>query len=681
MQKKHLHLQLTVLLLLLFGGCASDSKSPDNPYLSGNDRLIVELTGNKIPIAQWGDMTVGILYDAGQDELSTSCSWVDGLTVGLWEKRTGGVSQPGSGPLLGRRTTRSLTVSNDQEQSRLSVYALPYEEGFVAYWDETSAPEEIMITFDFRSWNDPGTESVGPRKQPKWVDAGKGVWVWPDEEYRNPCLGFSPPVDDLMALVDDTGALRLKLPEHQQTQIILARSKNHDDAIAMVRGYHGLDADETQEKLLRDNTDRFAFTINTEDEQTNQAVALLQTSLLGAKRNAPIVNPEDAADYADLAAGLWLNSKAVPLAAREQDLQTKDYNPLGLSEDEIILWSANTVRAVSQYGILQGSQLANFTSEVMATLARLDADYTEDESAILNPLPEDTLMRKALSYIRFANLMNLGEEISLQRGQSVPAGQYRKKALDATKQAQNAFEASARDFRNAQIVHDSQLNKAQKKDQADIDPLLLPDEINAFTCSYPDTAAFIDAGVRYGFYYLSRSPLDFILRAPRWTPFLWQRWVRHQFTTSSALTSTSDSDSLMSVLLTGPVPGILTDEGRPDLTASAQALQNIAEVYLGIQPNWADHAVTINPRLPKSWGRTAARIPLGTGFLVIDYNLVQETATVRIENIDYELNVLFYYPLPSEQTLRTQFKLAKERPEIKIFVTRDRGNRMRLEIE
>jgi hypothetical protein len=277
--------------------------------------------------------------------------------------------------------------------------------------------------------------------------------------------------------------------------------------------------------------------------------------------------------------------------------------------------------------------------------------------------------------------MNLGEEISSLRGQSIPTGLYRRKALDATKRAQTSFEASFRDYRNAQLVTKSRAGAAKAKTIEEPDPLLMPDEQKEVSSSYPDTAAFLLAGARYGFTYLGRDPSKLIRQTPLWNPYLWQQWIRYQFTTSSALNSTSDSDSLITVLLEGPVPGMLTDQGQADLIASSLALQNLSEVYLGIQPNWADHKLTIDPRLPENWGRTSARVPLGTGFLFVDYNLVKETATIRLENIQYEFNVLFFYPLPSGKSLQTQFKLAEERPEVQIFITRDRGNRMRLEID
>ncbi|MBU0691094.1 hypothetical protein KKH18_04690 [bacterium] len=657
-------------------------KSPDNPYLSGKERLNVELTIPHVATAQWGDLSLGILSDGSRQELSLSCGWADGLTAGLWDQREGGASASEMDSIRVRRTLRSLATLDNEGRSLYEAYVLPNEAGIVAYRADAEEPgTSLLLTLEYRSWRDPGTERSGPRKQPKWVDAGKGVWIWPDEEYRNPCLGFSPPVEDLMALVDSDGFIHLNLPRHRTTQIVLARADNHDEAIAAVREYLGKDAEEVEQMTVEGYGRRFAFSVNTEDDQANQAIALLQSSLLGAKQHVSYINPEDAAVFSDLAAGLWLNSRTQPLLLQDEERKQSGDSPLRISEEELILWSANAVRTVSQYGILQDSKLSDFASRVISSLAMLDADYTEHESAILNPLIEDTLMQKALAYVRFANLMNLGEEISSLRGQSIPTGQYRRKALDATKQAQNAFEASSRGYRNAQIIQGSRRGKSEAKQDEEADPLQLPGEKAIIASSYPDTAAFLQAGARYGFNHISRTPVELIEHAPDWNPFLWQRWIRYRFTTSSALMSTSDSDSLIAVLRGGPVPGMLTDEGRPDLSASAQALQNISEIYLGIQPNWADHELKIDPRLPKTWGRTAARVPLGTGNLFIDYNLVQETATVRIEDIEHELNVIFYYPLPSEKTLRTQFKLAKERPEVQIFVTRDRGNRMRLEIE
>ena len=522
---------------------------------------------------------------------------------------------------------------------------------------------------------------MGPGITPKWVEVEKGIWIWPEERYRNPCIGINPPVLDLTNLPDSEGYINLPSLEGKSVQVVLARSDNHDDAIRFVRDYLGKKAGEVEALVLEKIKDRFALQINTENDNANTAIALLQSSLLGANQYIPYVNPDDAVVMSDVAAGLFLNSRNQPLITR---IMEGGSDPLGISEDELIFSSANGICAVTSYGILQDENLSDFTSKIMAALTRLDAGYTADERVILDSSIEDTLMNKAVSYVRFADLMTLGQEISSIRGQSIPTGVYRRKALDAAKLAQKAFTASYRDYRDAKLIQKSHRRAADKQEQESetTDPLLLPDEENQIISSYPDTTAFLKAGARYGFNVISRDPTELIANSSYWSAFFWQQWVRYRFQTSSALHTTSDSDSLFTVLLEGPSPGWLTNRDQPDLAASSQStLRNIAEIYLGVQPDWADNKLKINPRMPNSWGRTAARLPLGAGFLYVEYDFLNETATVRIENIQQELDVLFYYPLPSEKTLRTQFKLAENRPEVTLFITRDRGDRMNLEIE
>ncbi|MBU1921433.1 hypothetical protein KKG66_11350, partial [bacterium] len=73
---------------------------------------------------------MGMLSDGSRQELSISCSWADGLTVGLWDQREGGVSNSGEDSLLARRTLRSLTTLDSKGRPLFDVHVLPNEEGF-----------------------------------------------------------------------------------------------------------------------------------------------------------------------------------------------------------------------------------------------------------------------------------------------------------------------------------------------------------------------------------------------------------------------------------------------------------------------------------------------------------------------------------------------------------------------
>jgi hypothetical protein len=685
MQKKHLHTHLTILLLLILAGCGSNQKPPENPYISGDKQLNIEYTVDNQHIACWGNLTAIIDGSLNSQDISLRCEYEGGLSVDLNLTGPGGTAGSGGDSIIIRRSLMSLAVTRVDGPTILEMIPSPSGDGFSVHCAEVDEPgwSLSLSLSDNTNWPlETDSEESSPGISPAWVSAEGGIWVWPDTEHRNPCIGVSPAIEDLNQVTDSEGYIRVPVSAKRGLQINFAFADSHEESIKRVRASLGKDPDKILESAIADLNKQIAFGIVTEDDRANQAIALLQSRLNGAGKQVQVTDPHQIADMANQAVGLFLNSRTRPAVVFPGDDKRLDEALSRVVENDRIFWAANAVRAVLSYGIVQDEALTQFQSGVAAALSRLDAEYTADGRVILDPGIQDSLLRTAVSLIRYADLMRLGEEISNQRGQTTPAGFFRTKSMAASRKAQSNFEMYNRLHVNYQRWS---VNISPKTDD-EIDPLeLYAAESRDTPPEVPDTLAWVLTGARYGFTYLANDPKNLMGRLQSLSPFVWQRWLRYRFESAPQLTETSDFDSLMTLLLTGPLPGAVVDRKSAfpdsDLLASANALQNISEIYLGVRPDWAAHKLEIAPRLPNGWGRTSARIPMGSGFLLVDYNFVKETATFRIEGITTELDVIFRYPLPSGKTLSAQFKLAAERPEVSTYITRDRGNLMHIEVE
>ena len=70
----------------------------------------------------------------------------------------------------------------------------------------------------------------------------------------------------------------------------------------------------------------------------------------------------------------------------------------------------------------------------------------------------------------------------------------------------------------------------------------------------------------------------------------------------------------------------------------------------------------LEPRPPQSWGHTKARIPFGSGFILLDYDFENSKAIIAMQGIDGKLDVFFGCPLPTGGFARTQFALSEDAP-------------------
>jgi hypothetical protein len=199
----------------------------------------------------------------------------------------------------------------------------------------------------------------------------------------------------------------------------------------------------------------------------------------------------------------------------------------------------------------------------------------------------------------------------------------------------------------------------------------------------PDTLRYVRAGAHYGFGWLAERPPELIRTGL--DGFTWQKWTAQRFADDLKVTQTPDLDSLLTLLLEAPVPGVLTNDpghdGEPSLTVMAAAFENLAELYLGVQPNWMQQQVDILPRPPQRWGQTQARVPIGPGFLNLDYDFENNVVYIGMSGIERKLDVFFGYPLPTGGFVRTQFALSPDEPRMRIKMTRDSENRVKLEVK
>jgi hypothetical protein len=209
--------------------------------------------------------------------------------------------------------------------------------------------------------------------------------------------------------------------------------------------------------------------------------------------------------------------------------------------------------------------------------------------------------------------------------------------------------------------------------------------IKAMASSGPDTALFLTAGARYGFGFLDDRPT--LLWNPRLAlgGFTWQKWTAFRYRTDASLPGTLDFDSLATLLISGPLPGFLTADprypGEPSLPVMGAVLQNLVELCLGVRVEATSDRVTIQPRLPGSWGHTTARVPFEGGYLNLDFDFAKNLAYVGTTGIDATVQVFFGFPLPEGGFTSTQFVVNANSHPQRIELIHDRENRLDLRVE
>ncbi|HEY3294999.1 MAG TPA: hypothetical protein VGL38_06155 [bacterium] len=419
------------------------------------------------------------------------------------------------------------------------------------------------------------------------------------------------------------------------------------------------------------------FSLHTSDERANQTAALLSTALAGADCRLPKTSHAQIEDYSQIAPALFLSSRQRPQMVFPPTLK---FYTEQLQRDHL-RWGSAAFRSALNWGMADDDTLHWLSLDILSGLQRLQAEYmTSDVAVVADESLPDSLMRLAVAHVRLAGLMGLGEEICFARGDHEAQNNFRRESLWASKRAQEYFTKSAKEYRNTVSPPRMQLETTLDTNTVaePVDSEEPPDHPGTF----PDTALFLSAGARYGFTWMDPRPVLF------WNPrlsvggFTWQKWIAFRMRGDVKVSETPDFDSLATLVLDGPLPGMLTNDpgytGEPSMMVMAAAFQNLAEIYLGVKPDAFGHKVWIEPRLPSSWGHTAARVPFSGGFLHLEYDFAHDYATVSMSEISREEQIFFGYPLPSGGFLRTQFSLVPGEHGQRIALRQKDNNRVEL---
>lgn len=415
-----------------------------------------------------------------------------------------------------------------------------------------------------------------------------------------------------------------------------------------------------------------AFSLNTQSDTLNLAFATLTVGLAD-RINLPVPPSRGGVEDASLLArAAWLTTRTPPSLLASG-------GPSYLSFDDRLRWGQDAFAAAFDYAMIERDTLRELVYATLASLSRLHSEYVGSSPEILeDDIAPDSLTDLAAAQVRYAALMNLGERLCIARGDYEGQSTYRTDAGRAYRAARAIFSRAGERYlvqflRSAMTgLHDFSSDwDGESFGQAELPP--------------PDTLAYLQTGARYGFNYLSQRPRDLMRAEALLDGYVWQKWTEYRFRDSVALAESPDLDSLISLLFAGPEPGVLTQmplrPGPPSLLVMSALLESLAELYLGVQPDMLLRRVMLEPRLPAAWGRTLARVPMGTGYLHLDYDIAHRRAAVSISQIDDSVMVVFGYPLATGGWVRSEFALTTARPLQEIRAEIDSENRVRLSLE
>jgi hypothetical protein len=669
MQTKHLHLFLLLLGLI---GCSHPRFEAQNPYLIDKEKFVLPFEANA-PANLW----------VGAADLRINGYTVPAFRVRLypllddfWEFQWENEHREPL-PLAHQTTHRtlvSLVVQDSLSEMTERAIPLPGGQG-VAFYLESKSKVSYSVTLAGAKGDTLFAEmpqKVGENLYSIAAPGGGVVMVGASEGIAT------------VARISDKGKApvwRFVLNASREPQVILTAGTNMADTRRQAQYYLNALPEVVHARTMEQLAKHAAFTLHTSDDKTNRLFALLSEALVQATPRLKNNTKLQIEDNSQMAAALFLASRERPQAV---------FAPVGIPPTEQqrrdnLRWGSGAYAAVVNYGIADEDSVKRQAGTVITELSRLQGEYsTADLEAVSDESVKDSLMRLASAHVRLAGLMTVGETISAMLGDNEGQGNFRRDALRASRRAQGLFSQSARTVIMRQRGVPSRLESVLDTSFAapEEDSLLQTQGSNP---TYPDTGFFLAAGARYGFNWLDERPVRMWNKRLAVGGFTWQRWVAYKFRNDLKLTATGDLDSLAGFLFEGPIPGLLTTDpqsyGEPSLLVMAAALQNLSEIYLGIQPNAFEHKVFIEPRLPASWGHTAARVPFGPGELTVEYSFAQHYAVVGMANMPYDVAVYFGYPLDDGGYERAQFVLEKGQHPQRIDLEQDeRDNRLRVRV-
>ncbi len=658
MQTKHLHVLLPILLLI---GCGSEKFSSDNPYL--HDTKTVELSfpdAASDPVMCFGevDLAVAPQSEAGdpfsiQMHPQTGGRWIGGLKVDGFNFDAAKVS----------RTLSSLVIDDSTSNWRYAASALPGGSG-VAFYLEGEVYTDVRFT-------------LAPAiKDTLFLRGFKGdrveTYLLEDSSYL--AVTSAPSFADKSEARGLGFEMHRRLKDGKKRQVILAFAPTANRAKEIASTYRGMTRDKL-ERAARDTLAQdIAFSLRTDDDRTNEAFALLSAALVNAENRVSLGSHAQIEDGAAATCGLFLASGDRPTIAFATDRKTQSLR---------VRWGSAAYRDALIYGMADDDSLKNASLAVLEDVASLSGEYAKDLLALDPEVAGDTLQRLAEAHVRYAELLTLCGDISVARGDRDAEANFRREALRAAKNGRRFFREAGALYRQDQDGGglEDPLALPAPEEEADSEDVALTLPATG-SGNPPDTLRYARTGARYGFSWLAERPQE--LMRTTLDGYTWQKWTAQRFADDLKVTQTPDLDSLLTMLLQSPVPGVLTadpaHDGEPSLAVMAVSLENLSELYLGVHPNWMQHRVDVLPRPPQRWGKTAARVPFGTGFLILEYDFENSVAYVGMKGIERQLDIFFGYPLPTGGFSRTQFALSPDEPRMEIKMSRDSENRVKLDV-
>lgn len=658
MQKKHLHGLLLILLLI---GCGGPKFSEESPYLAEKKALEVGFEGKlPAPVMLWGPVELRTTNPSQYSEPFafhvfpySERAWIGGLEVEGFDRKVARV----------KRSLTSLIIEDSVAGLRTIAMPLPHGAGVAFYLEgETYS----LVTFHLSQGSKDTVflrqREAGAVEQYQYGEAHVAILASPAFEGES---------------ADETQGVARSLKEGKRRQVVVAVDRTANGARALAEAYGGLKRAELEAAVVDSLRSELAFSLHTEDANTNRAFALLAAALAEA---APRVNMQhrlSPENIARLTPALFLASRARPSLV---------FAPGSAKEmSQRVRWGLEAYRAAVQYGMADTDSLKEAALRVLTETARLHEEYSSNLFALGDETIPDTLLRLAVAHVQYAELQALCGDISLARGDREAELSYRADAARAAKNARRYFDEAGRLYRAAQLGTKPAPDKYALA-PADPDSVDDPEELVIGGVNFalpPDTLRFVQAGAHYGFAWIAEKPAQLV--PPEIDGYSWQKWVASRFATDYKVTQTPDLDSTIKLLLEGPLPGTLTEspghDGEPSLASMGAAFENLAGLYLGYHPQWMQHRVDLEPRPPQTWEHTAARVPFGPGFIHLDYDFANEVAFVGISGLDSRVDVFFGFPLPTGGFTRTQFVLSPEEPKVKIRLHRDSDNRIKLAVK
>ncbi len=574
-----------------------------------------------------------------------------------------------------RSVSRSLTALEMTDQTthaRQTISVLPGGAGFVTRMEGRSQDAIGLLIRTPLSETDRRALDEPPRQ------TAERTWVFSRKDGSFVAIAASGEQVNVQPVTgsEKEALCRITMAPAKSRQIALVFDNDEVQARALAEEYAELAPPKINAKILDDLQKRAAFSMRTADELANQAYALLLAGVMDSDPRPDLSNRLAMEEYSQRCAAEFLASRSRPAIL----FPTDRGEATAQQRQDFLRWGSAAYRAALTYGMADEKTLRQLSLDALEGISRLQSDYTTADLEVLSDLAlTDSLMRLTAAHVRMAGVMSLGEFIAQNRGDHKAQGIFRTESVAAARRAQKLFAASAAEYDHPIANVPVNLEEVFGDELPDV----MPDLITFESFSVPDTALFLKMGANYGFGFLANEPAKLWSASAAIDGFIWQRWTDFIFRSDLKITETADFDSLTALLLSGSLlqtPSETSPIVSSSLPAIAAAFQNLAELYIGIKPNVQVQRVDIEPHVPSQWGRTAARVPYGTGTIEVTYQFDREFAIIGASGIASDVDIFFGYPLATGGYLRTQFTLSPDSHPQRIKLRREADGRLKLDV-